>query len=134
MQRVKIRKHILGLFLVCLSISCYSQLGVGIHYSETSFAGVNYTFQDRIIVELRVTEDAFTEPMIGYFLANSELVNFYSGLAINGRSRHFLLPFGMNLYPLKNKSIGLHIETAILVRDESAVRGSIGIRYRFIKG
>ncbi len=64
----------------------------------------------------------------------NETVNVYAG--IGGRVGNFeglVIPVGLNIYPFDKKNFGFQIELAPILTEESLLRGSGGIRYRFLK-
>ena len=80
--------------------------------------------------------DLGVEITANYLLKSTEEMNLYTGLG--GRLAILdgvVVPLGINIYPLANKNFGFHIELAGLIpfQDDAALRGSWGIRYRFLK-
>lgn len=132
--------------LIFVSILCavfqisHGQFGASVHQSSIPFIGLNYQINDRFLPELRIGtdnyfEDTSLEFVLNYIFKKDEIVNAYFGLG--GRIEIFqgiVVPLGMNIYPFEKKNFGFHIELAGLFADEGNVlRGSWGIRYRFIK-
>jgi hypothetical protein len=46
-----------------------------------------------------------------------------------------VIPVGLNIFPFETKSFGFHIELSPIIAfdDEALLRGSWGIRYRFLE-
>lgn len=44
-----------------------------------------------------------------------------------------VIPVGLNIYPLPFKNFGFHMELAAIAGDGGILRGSWGIRYRFLR-
>ncbi|MEQ9300571.1 MAG: hypothetical protein RIF33_18510 [Cyclobacteriaceae bacterium] len=134
-------KTILSLALF-LAISHYSsaQFGVSFHQSNLPFVGFNYQLGEKWLPELRVGVDNFLsetslELAVNYIVKETDDVQVYTGLG--GRVQSFdglVIPVGLNIYPFEQKKLGCHIEMAGLVAyDDVAIRGSWGIRYRFLE-
>lgn len=138
-------KKILIVFALLFS-SYYSnaQFGVSIHQSNLPFFGLNYGIGDLFLPELRVGTDNFFEDTsvelcILYNFAQTDVVDAYSGFG--GRLNlleGIVLPAGLNIYPFNNKAFGFHMElSAIFLTDSgedgTILRGSWGIRYRFVE-
>lgn len=133
-------KNIFLVLLFCLSHQWgYGQWGVSMHQSNLPFFGVNYEWKEKLLPEFRVGTDNFLEDTsyeltLNYILKKEEHLDLYAG--IGARVQIFeglVLPVGMNIYPLRNKKFGFHIELAGIVDDFTILRGSWGIRYRFLK-
>ncbi len=130
----------ISLFLLCFFslLPGYSQIGVSYHQSNLPFIGINYTIEDHIITEARVSTDVYTdnvslEPTAVYIFHTNESVDAYGGLGVRFDNFQGLVvvPLGINIYPFENKSFGFHIEAAMLLGDHSILRGSWGARFRF---
>jgi hypothetical protein len=69
-----------------------------------------------------------------YDLSKKQEYDFYAGIGarVNGFSG-IVVPLGLNVYPLSTKQFGFHIELTPIIGEESLLRGSWGIRYRFYK-
>jgi hypothetical protein len=125
--------------LVMLPVSAWAQFGVGIHQSNLPFAAFSYEIKDRFRPELRVGTDNYfdalsVEAIVSYDIINKADFEFYA--AVGYRSEDFqglTLPVGINVYPFEAKKFGFHIELTPILGEESLLRGSWGIRYRFIK-
>ncbi len=129
-------------FAIILSLTgtyAHAQFGVSIHQSNLPLAGINYEIRGRLLPELRVGTDNFfydttLEFTVSYIFKKTEQINAYVGLGV--RSQIFegtVVPIGMNIYPFEKKNFGFQMELAALVSEESLLRGSWGIRYRFIR-
>ena len=101
--------------------------------------GVNYTFSERIFTEARLgtdilAEDSYVELVATYVLDNNESYDLYAGLGgTTGFRSGGVLPIGINIYPFEKKNFGFHTELAYLILEKSEIiRGSFGIRYRFL--
>jgi hypothetical protein len=70
-------------------------------------------------------------------ILDKEDYEFYGGVGLFLNDFEALaIPIGVNIYPLPNKKFGFHIELTPLLPlddDETILRGSWGIRYRFRK-
>lgn len=132
------RKIILTLFIALPTIS-FAQLGISFHQSNLPFIGVNYEIKNKIRPELRIGTDNYfdaisVEGIITYDILKKEDYEFYAGLGV--RTNDFtglVIPIGLNIYPLRTKQFGFHIELSPVVGDDNILRGSWGIRYRFKK-
>ena len=115
-----------------------AQLGVGYHQSVLSFVGVNYEIKNRFKPELRINtnlfgEDISIEALALFDVINKEDYEFYVGLGIRSPvDEGIVIPVGLNIYPLPYKNFGFHIELAGIAGDGGILRGSWGIRYRFL--
>lgn len=118
----------------------YAQFGASIHQSNLPFVGVNYEIKERFLPELRIGTDNYfddtsLELALNYIFKRDEIINAYAGLG--ARIQIFegiVVPIGMNIYPFEKNNFGFQMELAGLLGGErSLLRGSWGIRYRFIK-
>lgn len=139
-------KTILASILFILPLSAGAQWTVSFHQSFIPFAALNYGFGDRFRVEARVGTDlnlqnVTAEAIVTYDLLDKPDYELYAGLGgrTNGLTG-FVVPVGLNVYPFASKRFGFHIEVAGLlavpletIGDDSVLRGSWGIRYRFLK-
>jgi hypothetical protein len=133
-------KKVLTILLI-LSISTFAkaQLGISYHQSLISFIGVNYEIEERFMPELRIGtnqlfENTDLELTVNYLFYKTEIINAYGGLG--GRINLLpgaVIPVGANFYPFQNKSFGFHTELAALIGENPYLRGSFGIRYRFLE-
>lgn len=122
-----------------LPASAFCQFTVSFHQSNIPFAGFSYEFKARWRPELRISTDIdfeglSPEGVLLYDVVNKEDYELYVGAG--GRANAFsgiVLPVGLNIYPLPAKQFGLHIELAPIISDDNVLRGSWGIRYRFLK-
>ncbi len=129
------------LFVVCLSLfasKSYSQLGVGFHHSNMPFIGVNYEIGERFSPELRLGTDQYisdlsVEAVLNYKFITRADYDFYGGLGYRVNAYEGLVvPVGLNFYPFEEKKFGFHIEAAPILFEDAILRGSFGIRYRFL--
>jgi hypothetical protein len=131
-----------GLVLCCcfLASSLSAQFGVAFHQSNLPFLGFNYEFKERFRPELRLSVDRYVEELpvelaAFYDVLETPDYEVYAGLGyrvnlIDGP----VLPVGLNVYPFSTKNLGFHVELAFLIsEDDTVLRGSWGIRYRFRK-
>ena len=115
----------------------YGQLGIDFHQSNLPFIGLTYDIKKRFLNELRISTDVeitsvSPEFIFAYKIARTETLNFYAG--IGARANVFygaVIPIGFALYPFENKQFGFQIEAAPLIGEDTILRGSWGIRYRF---
>jgi len=125
--------------LVCNS--AFAQLGVNIHQSEIPFVGFNYEFADRIKPELRFGTDNYFENVSVEIIGTYDILNKTDYEVYAGAGARFnlleglVIPVGLNVFPFATKSFGFHIELSPIISfdDSSLLRGSWGIRYRFLK-
>lgn len=130
------RKFVFIIFLFCTKLS-YAQLGVSYHQSSLPFIGVQYDLGDWL-PELRLgTNQSFSnfslEGVVLYKFINKDEYEFYGG--IGGRTNilsGLVIPVGLNVYPLADKNFGVHLEAAPILGNTHYLRGSFGIRYRFL--
>jgi hypothetical protein len=112
---------------------------VGYHQSVLSFVGVNYEIKNRFKPELRIStnlfsEDISVEALALYDVINREDYEFYVGVGARSPvDEGIVIPVGLNIYPLPFKNFGFHIELAAIAGDGGILRGSWGIRYRFLR-
>ena len=133
------RKRVfLPLAIIMVAFGAYAQVGVSYHTSDLSFAGVNYTYKSAVTGEFRIStdidaDDAYYEFVGVYNLSRKkEEYDAYIGLGGNTLGDGSLVvPLGLNVYPFEQKAFGFHSEISYLSGEE-IIRGSIGIRYRFI--
>lgn len=116
----------------------YSQLNIGYHQSNLPFIAVGYDINERITPELRLGIDQFIsdlslEAVLNYKFLKKEDYDFYAGLGYRVNAFEGLVaPVGLNFYPFNEKKFGFHIEAAPILLDADILRGSFGIRYRFL--
>lgn len=130
----------LTLIFVLFSNIALAQFGVSAHQSELPFIGFNYEFNDHLRPEIRIGTDNYfdnisVEIIATYDILNKQDYEFYAGAGV--RFNLFdgaVIPVGLNIFPFETKSFGFHIELSPLISfdDESLLRGSWGIRYRFL--
>jgi hypothetical protein len=119
-----------------------AQFGVGFHQSNLPFATFNFEFKERFRPELRIGVDYDLvevmplEAVLLYDLLNKEEYEFYAGGGIwtDFSFTGVAVPIGLNIYPFATKAFGFHIELTPILNETSALRGSWGIRYRFMRG
>lgn len=129
---------VLILGILCLFSKSYGQLGVSYHQSNLPFVGINYEIGGGFVPELRLGTDSFIsslslEAVVNYKFVTKENYDFYAG--VGGRIQDYpglVIPVGLNFYPFAEKKFGFHIELAPIVGDSEIMRGSWGIRYRFL--
>ncbi len=119
-------------------INSFGQLAIGYHQSNLPFISVGYDINQRFTPELRVGTDQFLdnlsiEGVVTYKFFQKEDYDFYGGLGYRGNNLvGVVIPVGLNFYPFSEKKFGFHIEAAPIIYDDSILRGSFGIRYRFL--
>ena len=132
----------LSIIFLLISNSAFAQFGVSAHQSNIPFVGFNYEFAEHIRPELRIGTDNYFELVsieleATYDILNKEDYEFYAGLGARfNLYGGLVVPIGLNIFPFNKKSFGFHIELSPIITfgDESLLRGSWGIRYRFLKG
>ena len=140
------RKRLFTLLLfvfgsLALSQTALGQATVGYHQSGLPFMSIGYTFSERFTPELRIGtdryfEDVALEAVLNYGYLRREEYLLYAGLGIfigewGGAA---VVPIGIQLFPFENKRFGFTLEATPIVGEGSGfLRGSIGIRYRFLK-
>ena len=132
-------KKLFYVILMLAPLSAFCQFGVSYHQSGIQFIGFNYEFKDRIRPEVRIGTDNYFEDisleLVGmYDFIDKGLYEFYGGAGLRANSFDGLvLPFGLNVYPFDEKQFGFHMELApIIGGDDQVLRGSFGIRFRFL--
>ena len=117
----------------------FAQFGVAYHQSSLPFVGINYEIGEKFRPEVRIGTDSFFndltfEAVVTYDILNKENVELYGGLGI--KTADFggvVIPIGLNIYPFGFKNFGFQMELAPIVGDSNLLRGSWGIRYKFLK-
>lgn len=132
-------KHLVWASLLLMPAIGFSQAGISFHQSNLPFVGFNYEFKSKLRPEIRVGTDNYfdalsVEGVLTYDFARREEYDLYGGvgLRLNGFAG-VVVPLGINVYPFTAKQFGFHVELAPIVGEESILRGSWGIRYRFKK-
>jgi hypothetical protein len=133
-------RRFLTLLLISGPTILFAQFGVSFHQTNLPFIGVSYEIAERIRPELRLGTDRYLEDMslegvvVGDIL-NKEDYELYLGIGVigGGGFEGFEIPLGINIYPLPVKNFGFHIEMTPIIGNDSILRGSWGIRYRFKK-
>ena len=116
----------------------YSQLNISYHQSNLPFIGIGYDINERLTPELRLGTDQFIsdlsiEAVLTYKFLKKEDYDFYAGLGYRVNAFEGLVaPVGLNFYPFNKKKFGFHIEATPILLDADILRGSFGIRYRFL--
>ena len=135
------KKIYLSLLTIAVSLSASAQFGVSYHDSNDSFLGLNYTYNNKLFSEFRLgssvaEEDAYFEVIATYIIRSNSSFDLYLGVGIASGSepskRGGVIPAGLNIYPFESKAFGFHTELAYLVVESGGIRGSWGIRYRFL--
>ena len=133
-----IKKMILCTLLCVVMGNAYSQFGVSAHQSNIPFIGLSYEINDTFLPELRIGMDSYLDDLsleltASYIYAKNDTVNGYAGIGYRVNVfEGVVIPIGINIYPFEQKHFGCQIELApILAEDDSILRGSWGIRYRF---
>ena len=130
---------LLTLLLTAVSRVGFAQFGIAYHQTNIPFVAVNYEFIDRIRPEVRLSTDTFFEDLsvegvVTFDILNKEDYEFYAGFGV--RTNEFagvVIPVGVHVYPLQTKKFGFHIELAPIIDEYEILRGSWGIRYRFLQ-
>ncbi|MHA7130504.1 hypothetical protein [Algoriphagus namhaensis] len=130
------------LFVLCfalISFAASAQWTVSYHQSNLPFAAVNYQIGQRFVPEFRVGTDNFftdldVELVANVLIVKKESFQFYGGAGPRlGDFSGIVVPFGMNIFPFSEKSFGFHMELAPIIGEVDILRGSFGLRYRFLK-
>lgn len=125
-----------------IATTAMAQFGLEYHTSALSMAGVNYTFNDRILTSFRLgtnitSDDAYGELIASYIVAQKDDFDVYIGLGATSGPQGYdgggVIPLGINFYPFENKAFGFQSEVSYLNVDDGIIRGTLGIRYRFLK-
>lgn len=132
-------KIIFTLCLACSPLLAFSQFGIGFHQSNVPFVGINHEIGGWFRPELRIGvdnyfEDLSFEGVLLFDIINKADYEFYLGAG--ARIEVFegvVVPAGFNFYPLNVKKFGFHIEIAAIIGDDNILRGSWGVRYRFVR-
>ena len=127
-------------FLFIFSAVSYGQIGINYHQSTLPFFGIIYEIKELIKPEIRIGtntffEDASVEIITTYDFLNTEEYEVYvgAGIRIGEYNEGIVLPIGVAFYPFTIKKFGFHIEVAPIFREGNILRGSWGIRYKFVK-
>ncbi|WP_037318813.1 hypothetical protein [Salegentibacter sp. Hel_I_6] len=125
-------------FTIFFISNSYSQLNVSYHQSNLPSIGVGYEISERLTPELRLGTDQFIsemslEAVLTYKFLKKEDYEFYGGLGARiNLIEGIVVPIGFNFYPFEEKKFGFHIEATPILLDADILRGSFGIRYRFL--
>ncbi len=135
------KKLLLLTSILLFSTAAFAQWTVSYHQSNLPFIGAAKQIGNHWIPEFRLGTDNFVENLsvelvANYLIHDSDSKQFYIG--VGGRANMFsgaVVPFGLNLFPFSRKDFGFHIEASPIVVFDGGVllRGSFGIRYRFLK-
>jgi hypothetical protein len=142
-------KNILLFALLLGATTLSAQWTVSFHQSFLPFAGLGYGFGDRFRLEARVGTDldfnsVTAEGVVLFDILDNEDYELYAGLGghTNDPFNGLVIPVGLNIYPFAEKRFGFHIELAGLfgipfdapdwIDENTRLRGSWGIRYRFL--
>ncbi len=134
--------RVLFILILCITANdLFAQFGVSFHQSNLPFVGFNYEIKGRFLPELRIGMDQYADNLsveaVGtYQFLDKDAYEAYAG--IGGRvvnTEGIVTPVGLNLFPFAAKSFGFHIEVCpiFVLEDTPIIRGSWGIRYRFLK-
>ncbi len=133
------KTFLVGIFCLVAS-NALAQFGVSFHQSNLPFIGFNYQIGEKWLPEARVSVDNYfydlgVEITANYIVKSTEEIDLYTGLG--GRLAvldGIMIPVGINVYPFQKKGFGFHLELAGLIpfQDDPVLRGSWGIRYRFL--
>jgi hypothetical protein len=129
------------LFFFLITTSGYAQFGISYHQSNLPFVGFNYEINNRFVPELRIGMDNYIDNLsieaVGtYQFIDNDDVEVYAGAGFRAvRSEGLVAPIGLNIFPFPAKKFGFHIEVSPIFQfhDDVLVRGSWGIRYRFLQ-
>lgn len=132
------KKLLTPLVFILFTTTSYAQFGIGFHQSNLPFAELHYTVENRIRGSLRLGTDNFfddtgIEVGVMYDIFHNTEFEWYAG--VMGRAillDGIVIPIGTNIYPFENKCFGFHAELASIIGDDNILRGSFGIRYRFL--
>ncbi|MBN3581537.1 hypothetical protein JYB64_04010 [Algoriphagus aestuarii] len=134
------KKSFLVICFCLLSSLTFAQWTVSYHQSSfLPFVGVNKQFGERFIPEFRLGTNDFlsdfdVELVANLILAKKESFEFYGGIGPHiGDIDGVVIPIGLNVYPFAKKDFGFQMEIAPMIGSFDWLRGSIGIRYRFLK-
>jgi hypothetical protein len=133
-------KKLTLIFLLASNVA-FAQFGVNIHQSEIPFVGLNYEFSEHWRPEVRFGTDNYFEYVSIELIASYDILNTKDYEVYAGAGARFnllegiVIPVGLNVFPFATKSFGFHIELSPIISfdDSSLLRGSWGIRYRFLK-
>lgn len=134
------RLFIFTALLAGVAFHSRAQFGVAIHQSNLPFVGFNYQIGEKFLPEIRTELDSYfdnlgVELAVNYLFIRKSNFQLYSG--VGGKAINFeglMIPVGLNIYPFDYQNFGFHMElAAIQLGEESVLRGSWGIRYRFDK-
>jgi hypothetical protein len=83
----------------------------------------------------KLFENISFEALINYGFISKPEYTFYggAGLTILDGAISGYIPVGLNIYPFERKTFGFQMELGPSIAENPLLRGSFGIRYRFIK-
>ena len=131
------------IILYLFPLQMFAQFNIAYHQSGLPFVAVGYEVKNKWRPELRIGSDNYLsnlgwEAVLNYNFIKKEEYQIYGG--IGGRANVYggwVIPIGINFYPLATKKLGFQIEMAPILTTNSftqnILRGSWGIRYRFSK-
>lgn len=132
-------RRFLIIVLLSIPVTVFGQLGVDFHFSNIPFFGVHYELWERVRPEVRFGTDTFLEDLSIELVATYDILKksdyeLYAGLGFKDDPfAGLVIPLGMNFYPFQERKFGFHFEVAPIIGDDDLLRGSLGIRYAFIK-
>ena len=122
-----------------ISYRANAQWTVSYHQSTLPFIGINKQIGNKWIPEMRIGTNVGLRSLPLEFVFNrilfhNDRVDFYAGLGARPNVlAGLVIPFGLNIYPFEKKDFGFHIEAAPIIGNNLILRGTAGIRYRFLK-
>ncbi|MCT4644537.1 MAG: hypothetical protein N4A74_06075 [Carboxylicivirga sp.] len=129
------------ILLFALATSAYSSAQVGAAVNIEGEATIDYLFKNfRFGITFQPSNDIAESilPTISYEAFKKEKYDLYIGAAYDNisNSEYLRIPLGVDIIPLNDKNFSIYAEMVPQINldsDKSAIRGNLGIRYRFNK-
>jgi hypothetical protein len=131
-------KRVAFFILLAIPASAYSQIGVDFHFSNMPFFGVHYELWERVRPEVRLGTDTYLEDValeliVTYDILKKADYELYAGLGYRDDPfAGLVIPIGLNFYPFQERKFGFHVEMTPIIGEADVLRGTLGIRYKFI--
>ena len=129
--------------LALSSTLCLGQFQAGYYQSGLPAVAVGYSIKGIVTPEFRLGTDLTLNTLapelnvLVHYLRKEDY-NLYLGLGVRPVSDFYpgiVIPVGMQIFPFEQKKCGFHFEASPVIGFESdnILRGSVGIRYRFLR-
>ena len=133
------KKTLILLFILCSTAYASAQVGVAVNIQGE--ATIDYRYKDfRFGMTFQPAYDIAQSmmPTVSYEAVKKEKYNLYFGMILDNldQSDYLRIPVGIDFYPLSDKNLSLYTELVPYINlnaSSEAIRGNLGIRYRFNK-